>query len=491
AWYFPNLVSASGREVGHVYENYFTDSVGVTDFMRENREYILTSVRSFSDNLYNTGYPESFADSVSEQLANLVKSAWWVKDGSFGIWEGLGSCGFHTTDITYHGSFGLITLFPELQKAQMEMGAKFQREDGRVHHFFTPDFTSVDGGFDRVDMNPQFVLLVCRDYFATGDREYLSRMWSHVVSAMDSIEQLDSNGDALPDKNASRNTYDAWHFCGTSTYISVLWLASLKAASAMAEIMGEADRKAHWDALVEKGRAAVEEKLFNGRYYDLWVDGDKVDRCCMTDQLDGEYFSRLIGLGGILDDEHVKTALDSIYEINYSTENGLVNAMYPDGETATVYTYRNCQGLANWSGIEYMMASFYLLLGDYEKGYNVMNTVQERYRRAGEIFNHAECGDHYYRPLSSWALMQSLGGMSVNIAQNKVVLREKPLRDNCNEPWFTSAGYGQVKYNNGIWIITCAYGSLKADEVCIGEHPTDEKFFLKAGDSVIIKAEQY
>ena len=36
-----------------------------------------------------------------------------------GLWEGLGSCGFHTTDITYHASFGLLALFPDLQKKQM------------------------------------------------------------------------------------------------------------------------------------------------------------------------------------------------------------------------------------------------------------------------------------------------------------------------------------------------------------------------------------
>lgn len=93
------------------------------------------------------------------------------------MWEGYGSCGFHTTDITYQGSFGILALFPDLQKKQMEMGAKFQREDGRVHHFFTPDLSGVDDGYDRVDMNPQFVLLVCRDYLWTGDREYLARMW--------------------------------------------------------------------------------------------------------------------------------------------------------------------------------------------------------------------------------------------------------------------------------------------------------------------------
>ena len=89
-----------------------------------------------------------------------------------------------------------------------------------------------------------------------------------------------------------------------------------------------------------------------------------------------------------------------------------------------------------------MMASFYLLLRDYKKGYTVMNTVQERYRRAGEIFSHVECGDHY-----------------------------------C-----------QVKYDHGIRTVSCTCGSLSADEIYVGERLTGETIGLKAGESAIIEA---
>ena len=46
----------------------------------------------------------------------------------------------------------------------MKMGAQYQRDDGRVHHSFKPDMKNSDNGFDRVDMNMQFVLMVLRDY---------------------------------------------------------------------------------------------------------------------------------------------------------------------------------------------------------------------------------------------------------------------------------------------------------------------------------------
>ena len=145
----------------------------------------------------DTTLDSALADAWAGQLTTLAKCTWWTKAGDFAVWEGLGCCGFHTTDITYQGSFNILALFPELQKGQMEMGAGFQRDDGRVHHFFTPDLSSVDRGFDRVDMNQQFVLLVCRDYLWTNDKAYLERIWPHVVRAMDNTALLDSDGDGL------------------------------------------------------------------------------------------------------------------------------------------------------------------------------------------------------------------------------------------------------------------------------------------------------
>lgn len=468
SWYFPNLYSAADHRVGHVYENWFAGALDVNTFLRERRASILSQVYRLQRNLYHSSFPEVFADAVSTNLATLVKSSWWAQNGDFGIWEGLGSCGFHTTDITYHGSLGLISLFPNLQKQQMRMGARFQRDDGRVHHFFTPDFTSVDDGFDRVDMNPQFVLLVCRDYMATGDLDYVKELWPNILKATNSIEALDTDGDGLPDQETKRNTYDTWNFSGTSTYISVLWLAALRAAAYLVDTLHDQNQAMHWRQLEAKGADTVNHTLWNGRYYNLWTHEGRQDECCMTDQLDGEYFSRLIGLGGILPDDRVHTTLDSVYQYNYTLENGLINAGYPEGTCPTLYTFRNCRGDANWTGIEYMMAAFYLLEGQYERGLQLVETVQERHLRAGELWNHAECGDHYHRPLSGWALMQALTGVSHRESEHMLILR-KPAVPGYG-PWFGSTGYGQTKIDAGHRIVTCIQGSLLLQKLQIQGH---------------------
>lgn len=462
SWNYPVLRSTSGYNVGHYYSNLYHNALESSAFLQKERCRILDRVYRFRDAIYKTGLPELYADAVSIHLGTLVKCSWWSKENEFGIWEGLGSCGFHTTDITYHGSFGLVNLFPQLQKLQMRMGARFQREDGRVHHFFTPDFKTVDDGFDRVDMNPQFVLLLCRDYIATGDLEYIKELWPNITAAMASIESLDTDGDGLPDVGTKRNTYDAWNFAGVSTYISLLWLAALKAAAYLADAVGADDLAAHWRQQVVSGTAAVESKLWNGRYYNLWIDGDREDACCMTDQLDGEYFSRIIGLGPILNSDRVRKALESIYELNYTPEGGLVNAAYPEGAKPTLFTYQNCQALANWSGMEYAMAAFYILMNRPDLGETVLTTVDERHLRVGEVWNHMECGDHYYRPLSSWVLMQALSGLTIDGARKSVTLAA--FKD-YEGPWFGAAGYGTLRITDHALEIRCLEGSLPIQEI--------------------------
>ena len=457
SWYYPVLRSASGQYAGHYYSKLFRNALEAGEFLQKQRDRVLESVYRFRDTIYKTGLPELYADAVSTHLGTMVKCSWWTENNEFGIWEGLGSCGFHTTDITYHGSFGLIHLFPALQKLQMRLGARFQREDGRVHHFFTPDFTRVDDGFDRVDMNPQFVILLCRDYMATGDLEYIKDLWPNILKAMHSIEVLDTDGDGLPDVGTKRNTYDAWNFSGVSTYISVLWLAALKSAAYLAGVVGDTAIKEHWEDAVLKGSAVVEEKLWNGEYYNLWIEGQRTDPCCMTDQLDGELFSRIMGLGPILNPEHVRKALESIFALNYSTENGLINAAYPAGAEPTLFTYLNCQALANWSGMEYLMTAFYILMGRRDLADRVLRTVDERYLRSGEVWNHEECGDHYYRPLASWILMQALSGFAVNGAENSASLEQMK---NYEGPWFSATGYGTVAVTANTLVIRCLEGTL-------------------------------
>ena len=459
-WHFPWHYSAKGPVLGHQYEHWFADAAAVTDFLLAHHAAHRRAVERFAATLFDTTLPPELADAWAGQLTTIPKCTWWTKAGDFAVWEGLGCCGFHTTDITYQGSFNLLALFPDLQQQQMLMGARFQRADGRVHHFFTPDLSAVDNGFDRVDMNQQFVLLVCRDYLWTGDRKHLKRLWPHLVSAMANTAALDQDGDGLPDHDTRRNTYDAWDFSGTPAYIASLWLSALLAAARVAEDLGQTKQARQWRALLRRGAASFDAKLWNGEYYSLWVDGAARDECCMSDQIDGEWFTQLVGLGHALPRARIVAALQAIVRHNFSPENGLLNATYPPGRAPRLAAYHNLQAMAPWTGIEYAIASMLMDFGLPAAGVAVVKNIHERYLRAGRAWNHVECGDHYYRAMSSWAVLLGATGFKVDAPRGVVSFAPAVPLAACRAPWVSATGWGSFAQTAERFTLECHAGTL-------------------------------
>ncbi len=465
SWYFPNLFTLRHKKLGHYYENLYKNSLEANKFLVDNCDDICGKAVEFAELLYSTSLPSVYPDSWSSNLSQLIKSSHYIKNGSFGLWEGLGYCGFHTTDITYHASFGLINIFPDLQKKQMKMGAEFQRKDGRVHHLFLPGFEKVDNGYDRVDMNMQFVLMVLRDYLFTGDKDYLLSLWDNVKRAMDSIEKIDTDGDGLPDYDTRRNTYDAWNFSGASAYISVLWLSALKAAAVMAEKAGDGEYCSKWNELLAKGKKSLEEKLWNGEYYNLWVDGKETDESLMTNQLDGEWFLRMIGLDGNLSDDRIREIAEFIFRSNFDKEQGLVNATVAENKRTTIHTYKNCQAGAVWTGIGYAFSALALSVGLNEISDTVVESIHNNQLRLGHFWDHWECGHHYTRPMSSWSTLLAASGMAVDYENKK--LSFSPFNKNIVFPLVLPDVLARVEITDGKCSVDCIKGDLSGWEITV------------------------
>ena len=462
-WYFPNNLGKKGEKLGHYYENIYESSLDANRFLSDNYESVFKSAADFSELLYSTDLPSVYPDSWSSNLSPLVKSSVYLKNGSFGLWEGLGFCGLHTTDITYHASYSLISLFPDLQKKQMKMGAEFQREDGRVHHLFKPDMKQTDKGFDRVDMNMQFVLMVLRDYLFTGDREYLVSLWDNVKRAMDSIEKLDTDKDGLPDCDTKRNTYDAWNFSGIPTYISVLWLASLKAACVISDRVGDRSRYEKWDGILQRGKKSLEEKLWNGEYYNLWRNKEETDESLMTDQLDGEWVLRMTGLSGNIPDERVAEVVDYIFRNNFDEEQGLKNATLPLNRKTTVHSYKNCQAEAVWTGIGYVFSALALSVGHNEISDTVVSSIHNNQFGLGHFWDHWECGHHYTRPMSAWTTLIAASGLSVDYENKRMTFN--PVYGNITVPLCLPDILARVKFTDRKPHIECISGDLSAWDI--------------------------
>lgn len=458
SWYFPNHFSRLGPNMGHQYEHWFKDAAEVNAFLVDNHSAQRKATIDFAETLLNTTLDPEVAFAWSAQLTTLIKSSWWCKDGRFAIWEGLGCCGLHTTDITYQGSFPIIALFPDLQKGQIKMGAGYQRADGRIPHFFSPDLLHVDNGFDRVDMNPQYVMMVCRDYLWTGDKAFVKDNWPHVLRAMASTEKLDSSGEGIPDSDTRRNTYDQWDLEGSPAYICSLWLGALRSGIRLATEIGESSVADRWTKLLEKATARFQSKLWNGEYFNLWATDKDQDECCMSDQLSGEWYTGQMGLGHSVKQESILAALQAVHKYNFDPEFGLINASYPKGRKPRFRTHQNFQAAGNWTGIEYANAALMIEMGMVDEGIAVIRSVHDRYVRSGRRWNHVECGDHYFRAMSSWTTLLALSGFRVDVPKDKISV--DPKVEGLGAPWFSSTGYGLMQSKGNSIELDCRSGKL-------------------------------
>ena len=280
---------------------------------------------------------------------------------------------------------------------------------------------------------------------------------------MDSIEKIDTDCDGLPDYETKRNTYDAWNFSGISAYISILWLAALKASVVIAEKVGDIARREKWSVLLEKGKKSLEEKLWNGEYYNLWVDGSNIDESLMTDQLDGEWFLRMIGLDGNVSDERIREVTDFIFRHNFDRDQGLVNATVPQGKKTTIHTYKNCQAEAVWTGIGYAFSALALSVGNREISDTVVNSIHNNQLRLGHFWDHWECGHHYTRPMSSWSTLIAASGMAVDYEKKSLTFR--PTDKNITFPLVLPDVLAKVSFVDGELNIESIKGDLGKWEI--------------------------
>ena len=141
----------------------------------------------------------------------------------------------------------------------------------------------------------------------------------------------------------------------------------------------------------------------------------------MSDGILGSWMAKVSNLDNILNQDKEKTNLLSIYEYNFKKtllnhanpqrptyalgdDGGLLLCSWPKGgELSLPFVYSN----EVWTGIEYVVASHLMFIGETEKGLDIVKTCRKRYD--GSVrnpFDEYECGHWYARAMSSYSLFR-------------------------------------------------------------------------------------
>lgn len=152
-----------------------------------------------------------------------------------------------------------------------------------------------------------------------------------------------------------------------------------------------------------------------------------------------------------------------------------------------MHTFWNCQAIANWTGIEYAMSSFYELMNLSEEALTITQNVDERFRRLGVLWNHSECGDHYYRPQSSWAIISSVTGVVFEVATDTLMINQRSSY--FSGPWFGGKACGTITWDEAGYQLACTQGeaSLRKIQISLGDVET----MTQNGQALTFTAKEY
>lgn len=425
SWFFPFYVSRNGEELGHFYANYFDSAEEVAHYSLKKGEDFLKEIEKWQGEIYALSIPLWLKDALINGLYPLVKNSLYTKDGRFSLSESFTGCPINETLVCrFNGSFPLLIFFPELEKKTIREFANLQKEDGEIPFCFgmQDNFSSPVYHLQHPIVSTEFVLMVWRDYYWTKDSQFLKELYPFVKKAIHFARTLDRNGDYLIEEDPqpgqlANQYYDVWEWHGVSSYVNSILLASLKAVTQMAGIMEDEDTKKFASEWFEKAQEEFQRKLWNGRWFNLYSN-DETSETSLTNQLVGQWYAYLSGLGEILPKEKIISTIHWIGELNAkASPYGAVNGVTPEGKPDE--TGRNHQSDGISPGENFAFSSLAISAGERELGLSVsekvyINIALLRKSPWNIYFNYLSStgeewwGSDYYSNMSIWSILIAL-----------------------------------------------------------------------------------
>ncbi|MDP4207046.1 MAG: GH116 family glycosyl hydrolase, partial [Bacteroidota bacterium] len=322
----------------------------------------------------------------------------------------------------------------------------------------------------------------------------------------------DANKDGVME-GVQSNTMDVCYF-GPNAQMGLWYLGALRAAQKMAAAVKDKAFEKTCKTLYDKGSKWIDSNLFNGEYYEHkitnpnnheefldWENNPQIKipdyqlgKCCLVDQLVGQYMAHICGLGYLVKSDNVKTTLNSIMKYNYRTsfgdyfnnmrsfvmgdEAGLVMGSWPKGRLKVPFPYFS----EAMTGFEYCAAVGMLYEGQTENALKCIKSIRERFDgRKRNPFDEPECGHHYGRAMASWASVLAWSGFHYSGINKSMSFTSK------NGTYFWSNGYtwGTCTISDGKALLTVLSGQLQLNSFKLngGKIILLKNFKLKEGES--------
>lgn len=513
-WYFPNpgVTTSGGNHNAPAqgwhpyYVTQWKDAAEVAEYVLDNLDDLYRRTIAFRDALCSSTLPNYVLDAVSSNLA-ILKSPTVLRQstGNVWAWEGCnpssGCCPGSCTHVWNYAQ-ALPHLYPALERTLREQELVRSIDDrGHINFRSTlPDGPTPHEFHAAADGQLGGILKVYRDWQISGDIEWLRAIYPYTKRSLDfCILTWDPKRQgALFEPH--HNTYDI-EFWGPDGMCTSVYLGALSSMALMAKALDKLEDAEFYSSIGAKCGAFLDERLFNGEYYEQRVQwenlrdksfADKVNRFavegaedemstllreegpkyqygqgCISDGVIGAWMAEIYGVETPLDRAKVRSHLQAIFDYNFKPdlsehaclqrpgyalghEPGLLLCTWPNGGKPTLpFVYSD----EVWTGIEYQVASHMISTGLVEQGLRIVEGARSRYEgHVRNPFCEYECGSYYARALASYAVLNSLAGFRYSAVEKTLWLDPKLSTRPFKFFFSTAGGFGTITIGDSVTI---------------------------------------
>ncbi|MFI5694515.1 GH116 family glycosyl hydrolase [Kribbella sp. NPDC051586] len=494
-WFFPNperelfaeLVGASTFR--RHYATRFSSARDVVGYLAKNVDRLERDTKTWVKTWYDdSSLPHWFLERTLATASTIATSTCYRwDDGRFYAWEGTYCCA-GTCEHVWNYAQAIGRLFPELERdtrERVDLGIAF-RPTGEIGN----RGEAGDASTSFADGQTGTILRIYREHQMTKDTSFLRRVWPRVRTA---VEFLITHRDGADEDGIFRgsqwNTLDTEWF-GEVPWISGLYVASLRAAAAMAGDVGDTSAASRYTTIADRGAAYLSSQLWNDDYgyYVQKVDpahpaAENSNRGLFIDQMYGQTYAAQLGLPRVFPKEQARTALTKLYESNfrkdpgtyrppgigggrvYTTdgESGVIMATWPHGgsdETRGLMYFNEV-----WTGQEYQFAAHLFAEGLTEEALTVTRAMYDRYSaEKRNPYNEIEASDHYARAMMGFGVYLAACGYEYHGPKQHLGFAPRINPDDFRSAFTSAEGWGLYRQRRTPNSLTAAvelrYGHL-------------------------------
>lgn len=467
-WYFPHRWIGSVY-AGRHYATRFDGASAVAAHLARNLPGWWRDTATWSATWDDSTLPRWLMDRAmvtADTLATETCHHW--ASGRFFAFEGV-NAGKGTATHVWHYAQSAPRLFPQFARdlrLRTDYGIA-QRADGAIQlraDFDLPGIYPVDG-------QAGVILETYREHCQSTDSAFLASAWPGAKRAMAWLMSHSTSGDGLFDGSfAQGNTLDAdWY--GKVPGHNMLFRAALRAAAAMARLMGDGDFARRCDGMFAAGTRPI-ARLFDGDYFVQLLEPGREDiigtgRGCYIDQLIGQLWARQLGLGDVVDPALARRALGAIYRYNFvpdigpfiarfnggrpyalAGDAGTVMCTWPKGGLRRIWRADGFQGGyfdECMSGFEHALAANLIEHGLLDEGLAVAGAVADRYdAKRRNPYDEIEYSDHYARAMASFSVYLALAGLRYDGPAGRLGFAPRLRPDDFRSAFLGAAGWGSI-----------------------------------------------